>query len=145
MFSLPPQASSGTDWVAVARWLTVGYGVLTVIGALAVGLLVRHITVPVTDPNTGHIVNQTFDIGALMVFAAAIVAVLFAFFAWLMQFALARIIMLVLTLLAALSALARLSGGPMSLLAASLGSLLLDAGLGFVLVMSIVSRPRPEY
>jgi hypothetical protein len=143
IYSLP--TSTGTDWVAVARWITIGYGALVVIGTIAFGLLVRHITVPVQDPDTGRIVNQTLDVGAFFVFAAAILAVIFAVFAWLAQFTVARIILLLLTVLAALGALARMSEEPPSAVVGSLVSVLFDAGFAFVLVMSIISRPRTDY
>lgn len=130
------------DWVAVARWITIGYGALTVMVILGFGLLVRHITIPSSDPITGFPVMQTVDIGAAFVVVALIVAVLFGVFAWLTQYASARCVFLLLDGLAVITAFANLFDRPVSLLALSLTSLAIDAVYGYVLAMSLISAPR---
>ena len=138
------QTQRGVDWIAIARWITIAYGALAVVGLLAFALVVRHLTLPI-PVGDGTTVERTFDIGPAMVVTAAIVAALFGIFAWLMQFTAARIVLLVLVVIGALNAMARVSGGSSSLVAAYLASLLIDLGFGYVLLMSILSRPRPEY
>jgi hypothetical protein len=133
------------DWVSVARWVTAGYGALVVIALLLVGLLVRHITVAVPNIDAPGLTNQTFDVGPAMVIAAGFAAALFGLFVWLIQFAVARGILLFLFAVAALGALARISGGSGAVVATGLASLLLDCGYGFVLLMSLISRPRSPY
>jgi hypothetical protein len=139
-FALP--APSGVDWTGVARWITVGYGALAAAGLVLFGLVVRHLSVTVLDPNTGRVVHESLDIGAPIVIAAALVAVLFALFAWLTQFTVFRVVMLFVVGAGALGAISRVSTATTPVLFASLGSLVLDAGFCFVLVMSILARPR---
>jgi hypothetical protein len=142
-FSLATQRT-GTDWVAIARVITIAYGALIVIVMLIVGLAVRHVSVPVADPYTGRSVVETLDIGPAMVVAALIVAALFALFAWLMQFTVMRAIVLFIVALGAIGALARLSTGSPGVAAGALVSLAIDAGFGFVLVKSLI-RSQPQY
>jgi hypothetical protein len=133
------------DWVEVTRWITIGYGALTVMVILGFGLLVRHITVSTTDPITGFPVTQTVDIGAAFVVVALIVAVLFGVFAWLTQFTLARCVFLLLDGLAVIAAFANMFDRPVSQLALSFISLAIDAAYGYALAMSLVSvPPRPH-
>ncbi len=94
--------------MAICRWITIGYGLLVVLGLIVFGLLVRHINVPITDPSTGITTVQTFDIGAAFAIAAIFVAGLFALFAWLTRYTVARVIFLILDALAVLSALSAL-------------------------------------
>jgi hypothetical protein len=130
------------DWVEMARWITIGYGTLTVMVILGFGLLVRHVTVATTDPITGFPVMQTVDIGAAFVVVAVIVAVLFGVFAWLTQYTLARCVFLLLDGLAVITAFANLFDRPASLLALSFTSLAIDAAYGYALAMSLISAPR---
>jgi hypothetical protein len=147
-FSVPTYAgvakAPGTDWVAVCRWITIGYGVLTVLALIFIGLLVRHLSVPITDPNTGITTVQTFDIGAAFAIAAIVAGGLFALFAWLTKYTVARVIFLILdglALLSALSALGRTQGfGVIGLV-----SLAVDLGYGGALVMSLLPRAQPAY
>jgi hypothetical protein len=135
------------DWVAICRWITLGYGLLAAIALIAVGLLLRHISVPVTDPNTGSTTIQTFDIGAAFAFAAVILGAFTALFAWLTQYTTARVIFLILDALALLSVFSGVgstarSGG---FGIAELISVAVDLAYGGALVMSLVSRPQPAY
>jgi hypothetical protein len=147
----PPFVSSvyavtgrGTDWVAICRWITIGYGLLTVLGLIIVGLLVRHISVPFTDPNTGLTTVQTFDIGAAFAIGAIVVGAFFALFAWLTRYTTARVIFLVLDGIAVFSALSAL-GRYQTFGLVSLVSLAVDLAYGAALVMSLLQRPQPAY
>jgi hypothetical protein len=136
-------ATRGTDWVEIARWITIGYGTLTVLALIGLGLLVQHINVPITDPTTGIVTIQTFDIGAPFAIAAVIVGAFFALFAWLTQYTAARVIFLVLDVLAILSVVSRLGpdlrAGTLGIL--SLVSLAVDVAYGVALLMSLISPP----
>jgi hypothetical protein len=141
-------STTGTDWVAICRWITIGYGVLCALTLIAIGLLVRHLNIPIADPNTGMVTVQTFDIGAAFAIAAVMVLAVFALFAWLTQFTLARVIFLLLDVLAILDVI----GGAGSIAHAgslwflSVVSLLVDAVYGGALLMSLLQRPpQPVY
>ena len=130
------------DWVSLTRWAIVAYGALVVIGLLAVGLIVRHFSVPVTDPDTGQTFIQTYDLGVAFVFVAAVAVVVFGLLAWLTQFGVVRLLMMIVVLIAAFNAVVRVVDAPLPGVAAALLSLLLDAGMLFLLVMSLVAPPR---
>jgi hypothetical protein len=135
------------DWVAICRWITIGYGVLSAVGLIALGLLLRHISVPVTDPNTGLTTVQTFDIGAAFASAAVLLGAVTALFAWLTQYTTARVIFLLLDALALLSVF---SGAGSTARSGGFGiaeliSVAVDLAYGAALVMSLVSRPQPAY
>jgi hypothetical protein len=141
------QPTSGTDWIAVARWFTIGYGVLLVVALIGIGLLVQHINVPITDPNTGVTTVETFNIGPAFAIVAILVGVVMAVFAWLTQFTVARVIFLVLDALALLSAISQIgvetrSGGVGFL---ALATLAFDLAYGGVLLMSLLPRTQPAY
>lgn len=141
------QPNSGTDWISVARWFTIGYGALLVVGLIAVGLLIQHINVPITDPNTGFTTIQTFDIGPAFAIVAIVVGVVMAVFAWLTQYTVARVIFLVLDALALLSAISQISvetrSGGVGFL--GLATVVFDLAYGGVLVMSLLPRTQPAY
>jgi hypothetical protein len=90
---------------------------------------------------TGHGRGTVHSRGkkALRLVAAIVIAVLFVVFAWLVSYAIARVIFLVLTVLGALGALSRMGGAPASAVAGSLVSVLFDAGFAFVLLMSFLA------
>jgi hypothetical protein len=137
----------GTDWVAICRWITLGYGLVTMLGLIAFGLLVQHISVPITDPNTGFTTTQTFDIGPAFAIVAVLVGGFFALFAWLTKYIAARVIFLLLDVLAVLSVFsgagASARGGGFGML--ELVSLAIDLGYGGALVMSLMPRAQPSY
>jgi hypothetical protein len=135
---------SGTDWVAICRWITIGYGLLVVLGLMGVGLLVQHINVPISDPNTGLTTVQTFNIGPAFAIAAIVLAAVFALFAWLTQYPVARVIFLVLDVLAVLGALSGL-GRAQGFGFLGLVSLAVDVAYGGALVMSLLPRAHPAY
>jgi hypothetical protein len=147
-FSVPAYQSitpaRGTDWVGICRWITIGYGLLVVLGLIAFGLLVRHINVPITDPSTGIVTVQTFDIGAAFAIGAIFVGALFALFAWLTRYTVARLIFLILDALSVLSALSAL-GRTQGFGVVGLVSLAVDAAYGGALVMSLLPRAQPVY
>ena len=130
----------GTDWVDVARLVTIGYGALLTVALLVFGLVFQHVSVPITDPNTGITTVQTLNIGPAFAVAAIFVGGVFALFAWLTKFFIARIIFLIFDGLAILSALSSLGAGQtgaFGLLSAA--DLMIDLVYGGVLVMSIMS------
>ncbi len=135
------------DWVAVCRWITIGYGVLAAIVLIGIGLLVQHISVPITDANTGITTVQTFDIGAGFAVAAIMVAAICALFAWLTRHPVARVIFLLLDVLATLDAIAGIGGTAQAGYAGILGlvSLVMDIVYGGALVMSLLPRSQPAY
>ncbi len=147
-FSVPTYQSltpaPGTDWVAICRWITVGYGVLVVVGLIAFGLLVRHINVPITDPSTGIVTVQTFDVGAAFAILAIVAGALFALFAWLTRYTAARVVFLILdglSVLSAVSALGRAQGFGL----VGVVSVAVDVAYGGALVMSLLPRAQPAY
>ena len=115
-----------------------------VLGLILFGLLVRHINVPITDPNTGIVTVQTLDIGTVFAVVAIVAAAFFALFAWLMRYTVARAIFLLLdalSLLSALSTLGRVQGyGVLGLV-----GLVIDVAYGGALVMSLLPRARLAY
>jgi hypothetical protein len=135
----------GLDWVGLARLITLAYGGLTAVALVVLGLLVKHVQLPVYDPNLGATVYRNVDLGAAFVVVAVVAMALFALFAWLTQFTAARVVFLLLDGLAILGALSRLSaqGDAGYFPAVSLISVAVDVGYGFVLLMSLV-RPRPR-
>jgi hypothetical protein len=137
-------APLGRDWVAICRWITIGYGLLAVVGLILVGLLVQHINVPLTDPSTGITTVQTFNIGPAFAIAAVFVGALFALFAWLTRYTVARVIFLLLDVLAVFSALSGL-GRTQGFGALGLVSLAFDVAYGGALVMSLLPRVQPAY
>lgn len=141
------QPGAGTDWISVARWFTIGYGVVLVIALVGIGLVIQHINVPITDPNTGITTIQTFNIGPAFAIGAILVGAVMALFAWLTQFTVARVIFLVLDALALLSAISQIgvetrSGGVGFL---GLVSLAFDLAYGGVLLMSLLPRTQPAW
>lgn len=140
-------APAGRDWVAICRWFTIGYGLLTAMALIGIGLLVRHISLPITDPNTGVTTVQTFDIGAAFAFLALLVGAVTALLAWLTRYTAARVIFL---LLDALGLISLFTGAGTTVRAAGYGSISLvsvaiDIAYGLALVMSLMSRPQPAY
>jgi hypothetical protein len=139
--------AEGRDWVAVCRWITIGYGVLAAVVLIGIGLLVQHISVPITDANTGITTVQTFDIGAGFAVAAIMVAAICALFAWLTRHPVARAIFLLLDVLATLDAIAGIGGTAQAGYSGILGlvSLVMDIVYGGALVMSLLPRSQPAY
>jgi hypothetical protein len=137
----------GTDWVAICRWITLGYGLLAAIALIAIGLLLQHINVPVTDRNTGLTTTQTFDIGPAFAFTAVLVGGITALFAWLTKYTAARVIFLLLDALVVLSVFsgagASVRGGGFGI--AELVSIAVDVVYGAALVMSLLPRAQPAY
>lgn len=141
------QPNEGTDWIAMARWFTIGYGAIAVIALIVIGLLVQRINVPITDPYTGFTTVQTVNIGPAFAIAAIVLGVVMGVFAWLIQYRLARVIFLVLDGLALLSAISQISvethSGGVGFL--GLVTVAFDLAFGGVLLMSLLPRSRPAY
>jgi hypothetical protein len=137
--------TSGTNWISVCRWITIGYGVLTALFLIGIGLVVQHINVPITDPNTGITTVQSFNIGAAFAIGAVVAVLFTALLVWLTQFTAARIIFLLLDVLAVLDGLAGLGGTARAGTVGLLGvlSLVIDLVYGGALTMSLL-RPRPQ-
>jgi hypothetical protein len=133
----------GTDWISIARWIALAYGALSVLGIFAVGLLVPNISVPVQDANTGQIVNQTLNIRPFLAIVAFLAIVFYAVVVWLIKYGVARVIVLVVVVIGALAAVSRLGAEPATAVAASIVSLLCDAGFAYVLTMTFLAPRRP--
>jgi hypothetical protein len=133
----------GTDWVSIARWIALVYGVLSVLGIFAVGLLVPTISVPVQDANTGQIIDQTLNIRPFLAIVAFFAIVFYAVVVWLIKYGVARVIVLVVVVVGALAAVSRLGAEPATAVAASVVSLLCDAGFAYVLTMTFLAPRRP--
>ncbi len=133
----------GTDWVAIARWITIAYGSLQVLGIFAIGLLVPTVTIPVQDPATGTIVDQTLNIRPFLALVAFVAIVFFAIIVWLTKYGIARGIVLCVVFLQAIGEISRLSTDTSAVVGATIVALLCDAGFAYVLIMSFVSHPRP--
>ena len=133
----------GTDWISIARWITIAYAALEILGIFAIGLLLPSVTVPVQDPNTGQIVDQTLNIRPFLALVAFVAIIFFAVIVWLTKYGIARGSMLAVVLLEALAAVSRLGTEQSTAVAATVFSLVCDAGFAYVLVMTFVSHPRP--
>jgi hypothetical protein len=133
----------GTDWISIARWIALAYGALSVLGTFAVALLVPTISVPVEDANTGQIVNQTLNIRPFLAIVAFFAIVFYAVVVWLIKYGVARVIVLVVVVIGALAAVSRLGAEPATAVAASVVSLLCDAGFAYVLTMTFLAPRRP--
>jgi hypothetical protein len=133
------------DWVAVCRWITLGYGGLVTALLLVVGLLVRHVTVPVNDPTTGVVVYRAFDLGPAMAIAAIFVFAFFALFAWLTRYAVARAIFALLTAVAIFNTATNLGlyAHDIALELSTLLGLAVNVTYGWALLMSLL-RPAPS-
>jgi hypothetical protein len=144
---LPYQIARGTNWVSVARWITIGCGVLSMLVLIGFGLLVRHVQVPVVDAATGLTVVKRVDIGGIFAVAAIVVGVVYAVFAWLTRYTVARVIFLGLDALAILGVVAQMGANLKVNAFASLTvvSLCIDLVYGAALLMSLVSRPQTVY
>ena len=142
MAALGPPPPVGFNWVAVARWMTAGYGALAFLGLLAVGFVTQYVTVPVQDPVTGRIIDETVNLRPILLVAAIVVAVLFAVFTWLIGYGPVRVVVLVLTVLATFAALSRTGAEPASAVVGSLVSIAFDLAFGFVLLMSFLAPQR---
>lgn len=133
----------GTDWISIARWIALAYGVLSVLGIFAVGVLVPTISVPVQDANTGQIGDQTLNIRPFLAIVAFFAIVFYAVVVWLIKYGVARVIVLVVVVIGALAAVSRLGAEPATAVAASVVSLLCDAGFAYVLTMTFLAPRRP--
>ena len=133
----------GTDWIAIARWITIAYGSLQVLGIFAIGLLVPTLTVPVQDPATGTIVDQTLNIRPFLALVAFLAIVFFAIIVWLTKYGIARAIVLFVVFLQAIGEISRLGTDTSAVVGATIVALLCDAGFAYVLIMSFVSHPHP--
>jgi hypothetical protein len=133
----------GTDWISIARWIALAYGALSVLGIFAVALLVPTISVPVQDANTGQIVDQTLNIRPFLAIVAFFAIVFYAVVVWLIKYGVARVIVLVVVVIGALAAVSRLDAEPTTAVAASVVSLLCDAGFAYVLTMTFLAPRRP--
>lgn len=133
----------GTDWISIARWIAAAYGALSVLGIFAVGLFAPSVTVPVQDANTGQIVEQTLNIRPYLAIVGFFAMVFYAVIVWLIAYGVARAIVLIVVVLAALAAVSRLGTEPPTAVAASVVSLLCDAGFAYVLTMTFLAPRRP--
>jgi hypothetical protein len=97
----------------------------------------------VQDANTGQIVDQTLNIRPYLAIVAFFAIVFYAVIVWLITYGVARAIVLIVVVLGALVAVSRLGTEPSTAVAASVVSLLCDAGFAYVLTMTFLAPRRP--
>lgn len=129
------------NWVALARWILVAQGALGLLAVFVIGFADQYINVPVRDAATGRVVLETINLRPILFVAAIAIILVIALFTWLIGFAIARVIYLMLILLGIFESLSRLNGTPATIVAVTFVDLLFDIGFGFVLVMSLINQP----
>src|SRR5205823_783978 len=85
---------SGVDWVDIAMFITIGYGLVILAVLIIMSIAMPNIKVPITNPSTGLTTVQTFNLGPIFAIAGVITAGFFLIFAWLTKYWIARIIFL---------------------------------------------------
>lgn len=141
------QATTGLerfDWVAICRWGYGAYAVVAVIGLVLLGLVVHHLSLPLHAAD-GSTTYTDVDLGPVFAVAAIIVALLAAVVIWLIQFPIARGILLALQVLGLLSFFSnsRALAGPPALIIAEVVGLAINMFFVFAFTMSLVYlRPR---
>ena len=135
-------APTGMNWVALARWITFAQGALGLLAVFVIGFADQYINLPVQDPATGRVVLETFNLRPILFGVAIAIILVTALFVWLIGFAIARVIYLMLIVLGILESLSRLSGAPTPVIAVTLVDVLFSLGWGFVLVMSLINQPN---
>jgi hypothetical protein len=135
-------APTGMNWVALARWITFAQGALGLLAVFVIGFADQYINLPVQDAATGRVVLETFNLRPILFGIAIGIILITALFVWLIGFAIARVIYLMLIVLGILESLSRLSGAPTSVVVATLADVLFSLGWGFVLVMSLINQPN---
>jgi hypothetical protein len=133
--------TGGMNWVALARWILVAQGALGLIAVFVIGFADQYINVPVRDAATGRVILETINLRPFLFVAAIAIILVIALFTWLIGFAIARVIYLMLIVLGIFESLSRVSGTPATIVAVTLVDLLFDIGFGFVLVMSLINQP----
>lgn len=129
------------NWVALARWILVAQGALGLLAVFVIGFADQYINVPVQDAATGRTVLETINLRPVLLGVAIAIILVVALFTWLIGFAIARVIYLMLLVLGIFETLTRIGGAPTSVVAVTLVDLLFDIGFGFVLLMSLISQP----
>ena len=130
------------DWVSLARWILVAQGALGLLAVFVIGFADQYVNVPVRDAATGRVVLETINLRPILLAAAIAIIVVIGLFTWLIGFAAARVIYLMLIVLGIFESLSRIGGVPASIVAVTLADLLFDIGFGFVLVMSLINQPN---
>src|SRR6202008_1590869 len=120
----------------ITRWIALAYGALSVLAIFAVGLFVPTVSVPVQDANTGQIVYQTLNIRPFLAIVAVFAMVFYGGVVWLIKYGVALLIVRVVLMIGPLAAVSRLGAEPATAVAASVASLLCDAGFAYVLTMT---------
>jgi hypothetical protein len=135
-------APTGMDWVALARWITVAQGALGLLAVFVIGFADQYINLPVQDAATGRVVLETFNLRPILLAAAIAIIIVTALFTWLIGFAIARVIYLMLIVLGIFESLSRLGGAPEPVVVVTLVDMLFSLGFGFVLAMSLLNQPN---
>ena len=130
------------DWVALARWITVAQGALGLLAVFVIGFADQYINLPVQDAATGRVVLETFNLRPILLAAAIAIIIVTALFTWLIGFAIARVIYLMLIVLGIFESLSRLGGAPEPVVVVTLVDMLFSLGFGFVLAMSLLNQPN---
>ena len=136
-------SKSGIDWVDIAMFITIGYGLVILAVLVVMSFVMPNIKIPVTNPSTHLTTVQTFNLGPVFAVAGVITFGFFLLFAWLTKYLIARLIFLGFDGLAVLISLGHISAGE-SVTLLSAADLAIDIAYGLVLVMSLVS-PRSGF
>ena len=131
----------GLDWVTICRWAYGVYGVLVVVGVVVFGLLVHHVSIPVASPDGGTTYTDV-DLGPAFAIVAILVALVFVLIIWLIQFTVARAILLGLQAIGLLGTLgnANAFGSGSALGTAQLVGAVIGVGFMVILTMSLIYR-----
>lgn len=134
----------GLDWITICRWAYGVYGVLVVVGVVVFGLLVHHVSIPVASPDGGT-TQTVVDLGPAFAIVAILAALLFVLLIWLIQFTLARAILLGLQALGLLGTLgnANAFGSASTFATWKIVGLVISVGFMVILTMSLIYR-RPR-
>ena len=137
----PGAGMRGLDWVTICRWAYGVYGVLVVVGVVVFGLLVHHVSIPVASPDGGTTYTDV-DLGAAFAIVAILVALVFALIIWLIQFTVARAILLGLQAIGLLGTLgnANTFGSGNALATWGLVGAVIGVGFMVMLTMSLIYR-----
>lgn len=139
----PASGVQGLDWVTICRWAYGVYGVLVVAGLVVFGLLVHHVSIPVAAADGGTAYTDV-DLGPAFAIVAIIAALLFVLVIWLIQFTVARAILLGLQAIGLLGTLGRSNafGAGSAFATWEIVGLVISLGFMAILTMSLIYR-RP--
>ncbi len=130
----------GVDWVLWVRVALAVQGALGVMGLLVLGLVLQHVAVHGSTSAGGQ--GEALKLGPGLAVVLALYVGLTVVFVWLVQFSVARALLLVIMLLGVGSFLSQLDAATGVLRLSAALALFLDLGFMVLLVVSLVA-PRP--